>query len=87
MFDCRMGPINRRRRVRAEIEQAATLFDVLVDAVEFCRRGPTTDVLFKLRGLSRKLSGRRDRAVADVVDVALPVFGKLRVGKLEQALV
>src|SRR5215472_11068859 len=37
--------------------------------------------------LSGKLSGRRDRAVADVVDVALPVFGKLPVGKLEQALI
>ena len=60
---------------------------LLVDAVDFCRRGPATDVLLELRGLSRKLSGRRDRAVAYVVDVALPVFGKLPVGKLEQALV
>jgi hypothetical protein len=49
--------------------------------------GLPTDVLLELRGLSRKLSGRRDRAVADVVDVALPVFGKLRVGKLEQAFI
>src|SRR5262245_42702889 len=69
------------------VMKRAAFIALLVDAVEFCRSGPTTDVFFKLRGLSRKLSGRRDRAVADVVDVALPVFGKLRVGKLEQALV
>ncbi len=63
------------------------LIPLLVDAIDFCRRRLTTDVLFELRSLSRKLSGRRDRAVANVVDVALPVFGKLPVGKLEQALV
>src|SRR5262249_35371720 len=63
------------------------LIALLVDAVEFGRRGLTTDVLLELRRLRRKLSGRCDRAVADVVDVALPVFGKLPVGKLEQALV
>jgi hypothetical protein len=61
------------------------LIALLVDAIEFCRRGLTTDVAFKLRRLSRKFSGRCDRAVADVVDVALPVFGKLPVRKLEQA--
>src|SRR5262249_55654619 len=69
------------------VMKRAAFIALLVDAVEFCRRGPTTDVLLELGGLSRKLSGRRDRAVADVVDVALPIFGKLRVGKLEQALV
>src|SRR5262249_55253430 len=69
------------------VMKRAAFIALLVDAVEFCRRGLTTDVLLELRGLSRKLSGRRDRAVADVVDVALPIFGKLRVGKLEQALV
>src|SRR5262245_10582218 len=63
------------------------LIALLVDAIDFGRRGPTTDVLLELRGLSRKLSGCRDRAVADVVDVAFPVFGKFPVGKLEQALV
>src|SRR5262245_39264567 len=63
------------------------LIALLVNAVEFCRRSLPTDVLLELCGLSRKLSGRRDRAVADVVDVALPVFGKLPVGKLEQALI
>ena len=65
----------------------AAVIPLLMDAVDFCRRGPATDILLELRGLSGKLSGRRDRAVAYVVDVALPVFGKLPVGKLEQALV
>ena len=45
------------------------------------------DVLLELLGLSGKLSCRRDRAVADIVDVAMPIFGKFPVGKLEQALV
>src|SRR4029450_1297533 len=69
------------------VMKRTALIALLMDAVEFCRRGLTTDVLLELRRLSRKLSGRRDRAVADVVDVALPVFGKLPVRKLEQALI
>src|SRR4029434_930462 len=73
--------------VRRGVMKRTALIALLVDAVEFCRRGLTTDVLLELRGLSRKLSGRRDRAVAAHVDVALPVFGKLPVGKLEQALI
>src|SRR5206468_10831788 len=73
--------------VRRSVMKRTALIALLVDAVEFCRRSLTTDVLLELRGLSRKLSGRRDQAVADVIDVAPPVFGKLRVGKLEQALV
>ena len=71
----------------ARRNETRSLHSLAGGVVEFCRRGPTTDVLLELRGLSRKLSGRRDRAVADVVDVALPIFGKLPVGKLEQALV
>ena len=63
------------------------LIPLLVDAVEFRSRGFAADVLLELLGLSGKLSCRRDRAVADVVDVAMPVFGNFPVGKLEQALV
>src|SRR5262249_59671857 len=69
------------------VMKRAAFIALLVDAVEFCRRGPPAEVLLELRGLSRKLSGRRDRAVVDVVDVALPIFGKLLVGELEQTLV
>src|SRR5206468_10599435 len=69
------------------VMKRTALIALLVDAVEFCRRGLTTDVLLELRRLSRKFSGRCDRAVADVIDIALPVFGKLPVGKLEQAFI
>src|SRR5262245_39084053 len=69
------------------IVKRAALIPLLVNAVDFRRRGLTTDVLLELLGLSRELSGRRDRAVADVVDVAFPVFAEFPVGKLEQALV
>src|SRR5262245_10244777 len=69
------------------VMKRAALIALLVDTVDFRRRGLSTDVLLELCGLSRKLSGRRDRAVADIVDVALPVFSKLRVGELEQALI
>src|SRR5262249_61499100 len=73
--------------VRRGVMKRTALIALLVDAVEFGRRGLTTDVLLELRRLRRKLSARCDRAVAAGVDVALPVFGKLPVGKLEQALV
>src|ERR1044072_2515262 len=38
------------------VMKRTALIALLVDAVEFCRRGLTTDVLLELRGLSRKLS-------------------------------
>ncbi len=58
----------------------AALIALLMDAVDFCRRGLPTDVLLELRGLSRKLSGRRDRAVADVSCVGISSSCEVRWG-------
>src|SRR4029450_3231729 len=52
-----------RQLVRRGIMKRTAVIALLVDAVEFCRRGLTTDVLLELHGLSRKFPGRCDRAV------------------------